>query len=79
MILKKGTKNIQDLEKINEKETNDMPRLRLEEIENRYRRINDKYLQFTYLITQYGVNNNAEYKQIHKIARELRLMLRQFI
>ena len=56
-----------------------MPRLRLEEIENRYRRINDKYLQFTYLITQYGVNNNAEYKQIHNIARELRLMLRQFI
>ena len=56
-----------------------MPRLRLEEIENRYRRINDKYPQFTYLITQYGVNNNAEYKQIHKIARELRLMLRQFI
>ena len=56
-----------------------MAKLPLEEIERRYREINDLYEQFTYLVTQYGVNHNNEYRNIHKIAREIRLKLRQFI
>jgi len=55
-----------------------MPKLKKETIEERYREINEKYQQFSYLITRYGIDNE-EYKQIHKIAAELRLELRKFI
>lgn len=55
-----------------------MPKLKQETIENRFRIINDKYQQFSYLITRYGINNE-EYRQIHRIAAELRLELKKFI
>lgn len=56
-----------------------MPKLKIDEIQERYKDINESYLIFTYLITKYGVDNNKEYNLIHQVARDLRLKLKKFI
>lgn len=55
-----------------------MPKLKRETIEKRYRKINDLYEQFTYEITQYGID--WEYnKHIAELVGKLRLELKKII
>ncbi len=55
-----------------------MPKLKLKTIQERHNKINDLFLQFTYEITQYGID--PYYKEnMSEVARALRLELKRFI
>lgn len=56
-----------------------MPKLKKETIEDRYREINDIYMQFTYLITKYNVDPEMYNKEMPSVAAKLRLLLKKFL
>ena len=56
-----------------------MPKLKAETIEERYREINDKYQQFSYLITRYETERGLYNEKMPEVAARLRLLLKKFI
>lgn len=56
-----------------------MPKLKSKIIEDRYKKINDVYMQFTYLITKYNIDPEMYNKEMPAIAAKLRLLLKKFL
>lgn len=55
-----------------------MSRLTREEIENRYKEINEEYNRFSFEITQYGIDPTFK-ETIKEPASKLRLLLKKFL
>lgn len=55
-----------------------MPRLSTEEINKRYRKVNELYNEFSFLITQYNINRSLYDSEMSFTARQLILELKKF-